>query len=89
VEQYVHYVYDFLGDKRVDSVIDVDRVLDASPTLQKTVDSLWTRALRAAESKDEPWEICSLDFPLSGSEFLLAGANDTLQVHSYSLSLPL
>lgn len=53
VERYVQYVYDFVGDKRVDSVINVDRVLDASPTLQKTIDSLWTRALNAAESKDE------------------------------------
>jgi hypothetical protein len=53
VEQYLQYVYDFVGDKSVDSVINVDRVLAASPTLQKTIDSLWTRALNAAESKDE------------------------------------
>ena len=52
VEQYLGYVYDFVGDKSLDSVINVDRLLDSSPTLRRTVDSLWDRALNATASKE-------------------------------------
>jgi hypothetical protein len=50
LDQYVDWVYDFVGDKSVESVVNVDQVLEASPTLQRTLDSLWTRAI-AVESE--------------------------------------
>lgn len=44
LEEYVNISYDLLGDKSVDSLLDVNKVMDASPTLQRTVDRIWTRA---------------------------------------------
>lgn len=43
-ETYIDWVYDLLGDKSVDGFVDTDRILDASPTLKKTLDKLWTKA---------------------------------------------
>lgn len=45
--EYVDFVYDLAGDKNVDRFVDVDRVIQASPTLQRSIDSVWTRALEA------------------------------------------
>lgn len=50
VESALDFVYEIAGDKAVADVVDVDRVLDASPTLQRTVDRLWERAVEAAGS---------------------------------------
>lgn len=47
LDEYVDFVYDFAGDKNIDRVVDVDRVLDASPTLQKAVDNIWNNAQQA------------------------------------------
>jgi len=47
VERYLGFTYDILGDKSVDSVVDTDRVLDASPTLRRTIDTLWDKAINA------------------------------------------
>jgi len=44
LEEYVNIAYDLLGDKSLDSFFNVNRVLDASPTLQSTIDRIWTRA---------------------------------------------
>jgi hypothetical protein len=41
--------YDFAGDKPLDRLVDVNRVIDASPTLEQTLDRLWTRGLEAQE----------------------------------------
>ena len=47
INQYVDFIYDFVGNKTVDRFVDVDRILEASPTLQKSIDSIWTRATDA------------------------------------------
>mmetsp|Transcript_6865 Transcript_6865/g.14294 ORF Transcript_6865/g.14294 Transcript_6865/m.14294 type:complete len:314 (-) Transcript_6865:27-968(-) len=44
VDKYLTFVYKLLGDKCVDNLINVDLVLEASPTLQKTLDNIWERA---------------------------------------------
>jgi len=44
VEEYVTFCYDIVGDKAVDDVFNVNRVIDASPTLGKTIDRIWSRA---------------------------------------------
>lgn len=38
LEDYVTFVYDLVGDKRVGDGVNVDLVLSASPTLQRTLD---------------------------------------------------
>ncbi|KAI2508410.1 hypothetical protein MHU86_6084 [Fragilaria crotonensis] len=48
LDVYVDWVYDVVGDKCVVDFVNVDKVLDASPTLQATLDSLWTKAANAA-----------------------------------------
>lgn len=48
LEEYVNISYDLLGDKSVDSLFNVNRVIDASPTLQSTLDRIWTRATRTS-----------------------------------------
>ena len=48
LDVYVDWVYDLVGDKCVVDFVNVDKVLDASPTLQATLDSLWTKAATAA-----------------------------------------
>jgi len=44
LKEYVEFVYGYVGDKSVDRVVDVDRVLEASPTLKKTIDNVWAKA---------------------------------------------
>lgn len=51
VEQYVDFVYELLGDKNVDYFTDVNKVIDASPTLQKTLDRLWDGMVHASPRK--------------------------------------
>ena len=53
VEEYVTFVYDIVGDKSVDDVLNVNRVIDASPTLQKSIDRVWKNAVSASASTDE------------------------------------
>lgn len=53
LDQYVDWVYDLVGDKSVQDLVNVDKVLDASPTLQATLDSLWTKASNAAAASAE------------------------------------
>lgn len=54
IEEYVDFVYELLGDKNVDYFTDVNKVIDASPTLQKTLDRIWGNAINAStrEEKD-------------------------------------
>jgi hypothetical protein len=47
--EYIKLAYDFAGDKPLDRLVDVNRVIDASPTLEQTLDRLWTRGLEAQE----------------------------------------
>lgn len=51
-QEYVSFVYGFLGDKSLDAAVDVGRVLESSPTLRRTVDHIWAEATaaQAAES---------------------------------------
>lgn len=44
VEQYADFVYDFLGDKSVSSAVNVNRILDSSPTLTSTLERIWSNA---------------------------------------------
>ena len=48
VEEYVDFVYDLLGDKNVDYFTDVNKVIDASPTLQKALDKMWDGMVHAS-----------------------------------------
>jgi len=50
LKEYVTFVYDLLGDKSVSKAVNVDRVLSASPTLQKTLDNMWEKATHAQEA---------------------------------------
>ena len=47
LDEYVTFCYDILGDKSVDDVFNVDRVINSSPTLQKTIDRVWSNLLKA------------------------------------------
>lgn len=51
LDLYVDWVYDLVGDKSLQDLVNVDKVLDASPTLQATLDSLWTKASNAASAE--------------------------------------
>uniref|UniRef100_A0A7S0KXJ0 Uncharacterized protein n=1 Tax=Asterionellopsis glacialis TaxID=33640 RepID=A0A7S0KXJ0_9STRA len=51
LRSYLDFAYDFIGDKSVENVVPVDKVLDASPTLQRTVDNLWEKALIASRKE--------------------------------------
>jgi hypothetical protein len=44
IEEYVDFSYDIIGDKSLDSLLDIHKVIDASPTLQSTMDRLWAKA---------------------------------------------
>ena len=44
VEHYLEFVYDVVEDKTVEDFVDVEKVLDASPTLVRTLDRIWDRA---------------------------------------------
>ena len=46
-DSYIDFVYGYIGEKSVDSIVNVDRLIDSSPTLEKTLDSLWKRAIEA------------------------------------------
>lgn len=45
VERFVDAVYDVLHDKTIQNAVNVDKVLEASPTLQRTLDRLWETAV--------------------------------------------
>lgn len=45
--KYIDFVYDYLGEKSVDRLVYVDRIIDSSPTLERTLDSFWTRAVNS------------------------------------------
>lgn len=47
LEEYVTFCYDLVGGKSVDDAFDVNRIIDASPTLQKSIDNVWTKAVNA------------------------------------------
>mmetsp|Transcript_21078 Transcript_21078/g.34883 ORF Transcript_21078/g.34883 Transcript_21078/m.34883 type:complete len:312 (-) Transcript_21078:94-1029(-) len=49
-DEYIEFAYDYAGDKALDRLVDVNRVVDASPTLEKTLDRLWTRGVEAQEN---------------------------------------
>ena len=51
LEEYVAFCYDLVGDKSVDDAFNVNRIIDASPTLQKTIDNVWTNAINAEKSE--------------------------------------
>jgi hypothetical protein len=52
LEEYVDFVYDFAGENSIDGLVDVDKVLDASPTLQKTIDNIWSKAISAGKNDE-------------------------------------
>lgn len=52
LEKYVSFVYDLIGDKSIDNALNFDKVLDASPTLDKTVAVIWEKAIAAAAADD-------------------------------------
>jgi hypothetical protein len=49
-DEYIDFIYGFAEDKSLDRLVNVDRLVDSSPTLQKTLDSFWTRAVEAKAS---------------------------------------
>lgn len=49
VTKYADFVYDFLGDKSVSSAANINRILDSSPTLDKTLERIWTSANKGKE----------------------------------------
>lgn len=53
LEEYVDFVYDLLGDKNIDYFTDVNKVIDASPTMQKTLDRLWENATHASSREEK------------------------------------
>jgi len=53
VGQYVDFTYQLLGDKAVDDVVtNVNEIIDASPTLERTIDRIWTRAIKESEVQE-------------------------------------
>ncbi|CAJ1937516.1 unnamed protein product [Cylindrotheca closterium] len=44
LEQYADFVYDYLGDKSLNRLVNVNRILDSSPTLDATVERVVRRA---------------------------------------------
>ena len=50
-EKYIDFVYGYIGDKSIGRAIDVDRIIDSSPTLERTLDRVWTKALDARNSE--------------------------------------
>ena len=45
LEDYVDFIYDLLGDKALDDAFNVNRIIDASPTMQKSIDRVWNDLL--------------------------------------------
>eukprot|EP00522_Entomoneis_paludosa_P004813 CAMPEP_0172475834 /NCGR_PEP_ID=MMETSP1065-20121228/70073_1 /TAXON_ID=265537 /ORGANISM="Amphiprora paludosa, Strain CCMP125" /LENGTH=341 /DNA_ID=CAMNT_0013234049 /DNA_START=65 /DNA_END=1090 /DNA_ORIENTATION=+ len=50
LEEYVSFYYELAGDKSVDDYVDVNRIIDSSPTLQRTIERLWTKSISAGET---------------------------------------
>jgi len=50
VERYLDVVYDLVEDKSVEDFVDVNQVLNASPTLESTLDNIWTKMKIADDS---------------------------------------
>ena len=51
VEQSIQWTYDLVGDKCVnDAGLDVDAILDSSPTLERKLGSFWKRCQDASKS---------------------------------------
>ncbi|KAL3907725.1 MAG: hypothetical protein SGILL_008757, partial [Bacillariaceae sp.] len=51
VEQYTTWVYDLVGDKCIDDTgVNVNEILDASPTLERKIGSFWERCQDAAKA---------------------------------------
>jgi hypothetical protein len=48
---YINWIYEIVGDKCAMDFVNIDQVLDASPTLQNRLDTLWVKALKATEEK--------------------------------------
>ena len=53
VERYLDVVYDVMEGKSVNDFVDVDQVLNASPTLERTLDSIWTKTENAETATNE------------------------------------
>eukprot|EP00580_Thalassiosira_gravida_P009902 CAMPEP_0201648270 /NCGR_PEP_ID=MMETSP0493-20130528/37315_1 /ASSEMBLY_ACC=CAM_ASM_000838 /TAXON_ID=420259 /ORGANISM="Thalassiosira gravida, Strain GMp14c1" /LENGTH=179 /DNA_ID=CAMNT_0048123873 /DNA_START=87 /DNA_END=626 /DNA_ORIENTATION=+ len=52
VDQSIDWVYDIVGDKCVeDGGVDVNEVLDASPTLERSLGSFWERCQDASKAE--------------------------------------
>jgi hypothetical protein len=47
LDKYIDFVYGYVGSKSIGSMVDVDRIIDSSPTLERTLDRVWSRALDA------------------------------------------
>lgn len=45
LKEYVTLCYDIVGDKSVDDIVNINRLIDASPTLQKTIDNVWSKMI--------------------------------------------
>ena len=50
LERYLDFVYDILGDKRINQALDVERIMDSSPTLEKRIEWIWSTAIEKAKS---------------------------------------
>jgi hypothetical protein len=53
LEEYANFVYDLLGDTSLSKAVDVDRILDASPTLTKTVDRIFENVNQVGEGSSK------------------------------------
>jgi hypothetical protein len=53
VEDSANFLYELLGDKSVSKALDVDRIMEASPTLTRTIDRIWEDANKATLSATE------------------------------------
>lgn len=52
VEQSIEWVYDLVGDKCIeDGGVNVDEILDASPTLERSLGQFWERCKDASKSE--------------------------------------
>ena len=54
VEQSIDWTYELVGDKCVEDLgVDVDSVLDASPTLERKLGEFWQRCKDASKDKSD------------------------------------
>ena len=53
LEDYVDFIYDLLGDKALDDAFNVNRIIDASPTMQKSIDRVWNDLLYSKDDGNE------------------------------------